>query len=207
MTEAPSPARSRNRDATEAALLTATKTLLSEQGFQALGINAVARQAKCDKQLIYRYFGGLDGLIDAMGAHLGALISERLDANPPQTHITSYKDLMQHLALAYLRFLRSDELVQKIIAWEFSAPTETVQRLSSARSVSLMRWIQARRGPLTPPEGIDAPAMNALVIGAIQQMVLAGSATGAFMGLPLRSDADWQRIEITVSDLINRIYG
>ncbi len=207
MTEAPPPARSRNRDATEAALLTAAKTLLSEQGFQALGINAVARQAKCDKQLIYRYFGGLDGLIDAMGAHLGALISEGLDATPPQTQIASYKDLMLHLAQAYLRFLRTDELVQKIIAWELSAPTETVQRLSAARSVSLMRWIQARRGSLTPPEGIDAPAMNALVIGAIQQMVLAGGSTGAFMGMALRSDADWQRLETAVSDLITRLYG
>ena len=65
----PAP-RSRDRAATEEMLVKAAREVLASDGFQGLGINAVARQAGCDKQLIYRYFGGLDGLVDAIGTEI-----------------------------------------------------------------------------------------------------------------------------------------
>ena len=58
--------RPRNRAGTERAIFIAARTLLAEEGFQGFGVNAVARRAGCDKQLIYRYYGGLNGLIDAI---------------------------------------------------------------------------------------------------------------------------------------------
>ena len=42
--------------------------LLAEKGFEAWGINAIARAAGCDKVLIYRYFESLDGLLEAVMA-------------------------------------------------------------------------------------------------------------------------------------------
>ena len=48
---------------TEQKILQALGQVLLEQGFPAVGINAVARQAGCDKVLIYRYFNGLEGLL------------------------------------------------------------------------------------------------------------------------------------------------
>ena len=50
---------------TEQKILHALEQLLLEQGFPAVGINSLARQAGCDKVLIYRYFDGLDGLLMA----------------------------------------------------------------------------------------------------------------------------------------------
>lgn len=48
---------------TEKRLLEAVSKIIEEEGFTKIGINHIARQAKCDKVLIYRYFGGLDGLL------------------------------------------------------------------------------------------------------------------------------------------------
>jgi AcrR family transcriptional regulator len=62
--------QTRNRARTEAAILAAAEMLLAERGFTAFGVNAIARAAGCDKQLIYRYFGGLDGLAEAIGRKL-----------------------------------------------------------------------------------------------------------------------------------------
>jgi AcrR family transcriptional regulator len=42
-------------------------SLLSREGFKGIGVNAVAREAGMDKVVIYRYFGGLTGLIEAYG--------------------------------------------------------------------------------------------------------------------------------------------
>ena len=53
----------RNRPLTEARILDAVEFLLLEQGYPVVGINAIAKQAGCDKVLIYRYFGGFEGLL------------------------------------------------------------------------------------------------------------------------------------------------
>ena len=55
----------KNRELTELALLKAVDDLIEEDGFENLGINAVAAKAGLSKMLIYRYFESLDGLIVA----------------------------------------------------------------------------------------------------------------------------------------------
>ena len=47
---------------TEKRLLEAVSKIIEEEGFTQIGINRIAKKAQCDKVLIYRYFGGLDGL-------------------------------------------------------------------------------------------------------------------------------------------------
>ncbi|MBK7457943.1 MAG: helix-turn-helix transcriptional regulator [Betaproteobacteria bacterium] len=41
--------------------------MLARDGFGAVGVNAIARQAGVDKVLIYRYFDGLPALLRAWG--------------------------------------------------------------------------------------------------------------------------------------------
>lgn len=50
---------------TEKRLLEAVSKIIEEEGFTQIGINRIAKKAQCDKVLIYRYFGGLDGLLAA----------------------------------------------------------------------------------------------------------------------------------------------
>lgn len=56
---------SKNRELTELAFLKAIDDLIEEDGFENLGVNAVAAKAGLSKMLIYRYFESLDGLIVA----------------------------------------------------------------------------------------------------------------------------------------------
>ena len=55
----------KNRQTTEMNLIKAVDELIEENGFEGLGINAVAAKAGVSKMLIYRYFNSLDGLIAA----------------------------------------------------------------------------------------------------------------------------------------------
>ncbi|WP_309397631.1 TetR/AcrR family transcriptional regulator [Cerasicoccus maritimus] len=57
----------RNRQQTEKRIVDAAIGLLAEEGFQSFGVNAVAARAGVDKVLIYRYFSGLDGLLEFIG--------------------------------------------------------------------------------------------------------------------------------------------
>ena len=51
-----------------ARILAAVGALIMRDGLAGVGINALAREAGCDKVLIYRYFGDLDGVYAAYAA-------------------------------------------------------------------------------------------------------------------------------------------
>lgn len=199
--------RTRDRDATARAILAAAKDVLAEDGFQAFGVNAIARRAACDKQLIYRYYGGLDGLAEAIGEDLASQLTEELkplaDQPPPQT----YGALMKRLALDLLELLRGNRLMQQINAWEAAASSPLVSKLIAARAKRMGLWMLQMRGALKPPEGVDAPATNAIIVAAVQQLVVSASANGEFSGMPLRTEADWQRLRDAISALVEGVYG
>jgi AcrR family transcriptional regulator len=197
----------RNRAATERAILNAAKMLLAEEGFQGFGINAVARRAGCDKQLIYRYYGGLDGLVEAIGTDLGSWVKDRIPEDTGGMFLLTYGDLMERLAILFLEALRDDPLMRRIVAWEVSENTEQVRRLSEARSKALAAWIERMRGSLTPPKGIDAVAVNAVVLSAIQHLVLSAAVSGQCAGLALKTVKDWEKAGNALKRIVRGVYG
>ncbi|MDB5525677.1 MAG: putative transcriptional regulator protein TetR family [Rhizobium sp.] len=196
----------RDRNATAARILKAASELLAENGFQNFGVNAVARRAGCDKQLIYRYFGGMDGLVDAIGVQLAGWVEERMPENGGSGFLLTYGDLVERLLLLFMEALRDDPLMKKIIVWEISENSPQVRRLSEARSKSLALWIDRVRGRMQPPKGVDPFALNALLIGAVQHIVLAGEAAKRFAGVELESAKDWDRIAQAVKRLVRGVY-
>ena len=199
--------RIRDRSATEKAILNAAKALLAEEGFQNFGINAVARRAGCDKQLIYRYYGGLNGLVEAIGADLGTWVKDRIPEDTGGMFLLTYGDLMERLSLLFLEALRDDPLMRRIVAWEVSENTEQVRRLSEARSKALSVWLDRMRGSLTPPKGVDTAAVNAILFAAIQHLVLSAAAGGQCAGLPLKNAKDWEKAALAVKRIVRGVYG
>lgn len=202
----PPTIRARSRSDTKATILAAAKDQLADQGFAEFGVNAVARRAKCDKQLVYRYFGGLDGLVDAIGDDLAAWVMDRLSQGGDLPQAESYGARLEQLLLRYLGALRTDPLMQRIIAWEASDASPHVLRLAEARGRALALWLAKMRGPLMPQPGLDAPALNAILIAAIQHLVLCSTTTGRFVGVPLASDADWDRVKTTLIRVIRALH-
>ena len=103
---APTAQPARDRPRTEALIRAAARDVLAETGFQGFGVNAVARRAGCDKQLIYRYFGGLEGLVDAIGADLATWLEDSLAAAPTPAP-ASYAQLSERLILGFLDAFRA----------------------------------------------------------------------------------------------------
>lgn len=205
MSEVMAPAN-RDRGATSARILKAAAELLAEEGFQNFGVNAVARRAGCDKQLIYRYYGGMDGLVDAIGADLARWIQEKMPVESGQGFMLTYGDLVEHMMMLFTRALREDPLTRRIIAWEVSDNSPQVRRLSEARSKALGLWIEKVRGAMPPPKGIDHFAINAMLIASVQHVVLAGATAHRFAGLELVSEKDWDRVTQAVRKLVRGVY-
>jgi AcrR family transcriptional regulator len=206
MPRTPAGARERDRESTQRLILDAARAQLIDVGFQGLGVNAVARRAGCDKQLIYRYFDGLDGLVTALGAEIAASLQQRLQPLSALGKPATYREFIERLALGLLQAFRDDPALQRIVAWELSDSGPLVRALTAARSVRLQAWMAATRGDLQAPPGVDAPACNAFLIAAIQQLALSATAVGEFAGMPLRSESDWERVRALVKRLVAAAY-
>lgn len=196
----------RDRNATSARILRAASELLAESGFQNFGVNAVARRAGCDKQLIYRYFGGMDGLVEAIGAELAGWVEEKMPDTGGGGFLLTYGDLIERMLLLFMEALRDDPLMKKIIAWEISENSPQVRRLADARSKAMALWIDRVRGKMQPPKGLDTVALNALLIGAVQHIVLTGEAAGNFAGVEVKSAKDWDRLSQSIRRLVRGVY-
>jgi AcrR family transcriptional regulator len=196
----------RDRPKTEQMILDAAKAVLAEDGFSKFGVNSIARRAECDKQLIYRYYGGLDGLVDAIGLELAGMF-RKLMADPKDTVFPSYATLIEHLLMSLLDAFRTSDLLLRIAAWEVFDPSPMTIRLAAVRGRALGEWVEARRGELLPPKGVDAGAINAILIAAVQHLVMSGKAVGNFAGVALATDTDWDRIRKILRALVRASYA
>jgi len=53
----------KGRPATEKKIYDTFLSILKDKGPQGIGINAITKEAGVSKELVYRYFGGLKGLL------------------------------------------------------------------------------------------------------------------------------------------------
>jgi AcrR family transcriptional regulator len=124
----------RDRAATQQRIFKAARALLAEGGFQGFGVNAVARRAGCDKQLIYRYFGGIDGLIDTIGEDLAGWVTAHVPEDQGGRFLLTYGDLMERLVELYADALRAEPIMRRILIWELSKNSPHIARMAEARA-------------------------------------------------------------------------
>jgi AcrR family transcriptional regulator len=196
--------RARDRKAMEKSLLAATLQVLARDGFTALGPNAIAAEAGCDKKLIYRYFGGLDGLLAALGADLGLWLA----GDPPEVAPgASYAERVEILLMAYARGLRGDLALQRVLAWELTECSEPLRRLDDVRSAALAGWVRGVLDGAEPPAGVDAPALNAVLLAALHGLTLSRRTMGRFAGVDLSTSQCEARIDTALRHIVRRAYA
>jgi len=194
-------AQTRSRAATEARLMEAAGDVLVRDGFAGLGVNAVAREAGCDKQLIYRYFGGLDGLATALCKREGEALAAALESHAPPRPASDYAGLIEQLVMAYLEALTAHPAAQKLVLWELSGPAPALAGFAKARAAMIAGWIARRQGALALPDGIDALAVNAILIATVHQLVLARSASQKGRAGSPQQDAAWARARAALAHM------
>jgi AcrR family transcriptional regulator len=168
----------RSRLNTEQRILDAVGMLLLEQGYPAVGINAIARQAGCDKVLIYRYFGGFDELLLAFAetTPLWWEVDEIITESAAECAAISLPDYLQILLDRYVAALESRPLALEIMAWEMSAQNNLTNALARTRSERGMALVKRIREYYQRPNvdiggvlGVFGAAISYLVIRTRKQ--------------------------------------
>ena len=208
MAEATSPARNpRDRAATEARILGAVGEVLARDGFGAIGVNAIAKQAGVDKVLIYRYFGGLPELLTAWGrsGRFWPSVDEVLQSAPADLLQRPLADRFAHFFEHFIDALRARPLTLEILAAEVVQRNELTAILEAEREAWGLEAARVLGGPELAREPWAGTLMNVLVAG-VQHLLVRARQIRIWSGMDLHSDAAWLQIRGAVREMAAKTF-
>jgi AcrR family transcriptional regulator len=200
------PARTRDRAATEERILAAVGEVLARDGFAAIGVNAIAREAGVDKVLIYRYFGGLPELLRSWGAsgRFWPSVAELL-GNDAQA--VGALPLPERYALFFERFidaLRARPLTLEILAAEMIERNELTAILEAERE----QWGAQAEALIGGDDFRRLPHLRGLtlmLVAGVQYLMLRARRIRIFGGIDLRSDAGWTALKASLRGMAQQM--
>jgi AcrR family transcriptional regulator len=196
----------RNRAATEERILGAVGEVLARDGFAALGINTIAKQAGVDKVLIYRYFGGLPELLQSWAAS-GRFWPRVQDLLGPDAQALLGLPLAERYARFFEHFideLRARPLTLEILASELHERNELTIALEAEREA----WGEEATRVLGADELQAHPAvpgLTLLLVAGVQYLLLRARRTRVFGGVDIQSAAGWDLLKASVSAMAQQL--
>jgi AcrR family transcriptional regulator len=194
--------RPRDVDATKRRLLEAVGAILARDGFAQLGVNAVAHEARTDKALIYRYFGGFGPLLEAYAESAAFWPTTEEMAGGPLDALTAMPlpARVEQIVRSYIRQLRMRPLTQEILAWELYERNEVTIKLEDVRERRGLALMMSLARDLPPT--VDLAAVSAVLAGGVHYLLLRARRIRVFNGIDLRTDGGWSRLEAAARAMV-----
>lgn len=189
---------SKSRLNTEQKILDALEHLLLEQGYPSVGINSIARQAGCDKVLIYRYFDGLDGLLQAFAEtqSLWWVVDEIIGEEDDGIGNKPLANYLQELLNRHLEALQARPLTLEIMAWEMSEQNNLTVALARTRAEQGNALVKKIRAHYANPN-IDIGGILGVFGAAINYLIIRTRKSP-----PQHMTEEWWRLQHTISQLL-----
>lgn len=190
---------------TKKKILKAVGSILSEKGFDKIGINEIARKANVSKVLIYRYFGGLDELLEiyAMTADHWPSIEEQLAGHlGEELAKMEFEKIGSILIGGLIQSLENRPITQEIMKWEMLSQNKLTDMIADIREKRGQEIFCLLEDQVNSFKDIDMNAFIAIIYGGIQYLILRSKTFyGTFAGIDLQSKRDWKRLEKTAQSI------
>jgi len=189
----------RDREATKTRILGAVGVVLARDGFGAVGVNAIAKEAGVDKVLIYRYFGGLPELLREWGTsgRFWPRVAELLGADPKAFHRLAAPERYARFFEHFIDALRERPLTLEILAAEIVERNELTAILESEREA----WGEEASRLLAAGEFARRPALRGLtllLVAGVQYLLVRSRKIRIFGGVDLTKDAGWDELKASI---------
>ena len=190
---------------TEKNLLDAVSHIIETDGFTKIGVNRIAKQAGCDKVLIYRYFGGLDGLLVewAKRHDYYSFAYSEFKETIKGVGEKDIRQIVKDVLIRQLHYLKGSVLMQELLVWELSGQSsfkgilETRERSGYKLQEELNRYLNV---------GNDNDISIAMIISAINYIVLFTRQYHRINGIDFSEPEAWGRLETMISKYVDFIF-
>jgi AcrR family transcriptional regulator len=188
-----------------ARILEAVGRMIVRDGLAAIGVNGLAREAGCDKVLIYRYFGDLEGVYSAYAAKSDFWwdVDELTRGIDPSR--TPAAEAMTTILRRHAQALRARPVTLAVLAAELVDRTRLVVALEAVRerrALELSAWIGQH---YRLPPSADFEAVGMLLGVAINYLAVRARTIRVMGGVKIKTDGDWERIFAAIDSLIDGV--
>lgn len=188
----------KNRQATEFTLIKAVDDIIEENGFEGLGINAIAAKAKVSKMLIYRYFNSLDGLIAAYIRQNDYWINFNEEL-PDKEHLSEF---IKQIFKRQIIQLRESYTLKRLYRWELSTDNKFVKELRDKREEKGL-WLIEAVSKLSKHPQKETAAIASLITAAISYLALLEENCQVYNGLKIQQETGWEQLEEGINLLVD----
>ena len=196
----------RNKEQTKQQLIDAVGSLMVSEGYTAVGVNAIAREANLDKVLIYRYFNGLDGLLAAFAEQQDYFtqLDTYLSESQPITSQEEALAVSKAILIGQLDHVIHNPALQEILLWELYEQNPVTEAIAEKREQQGVQFMQQIEQYIDFSQ-VDFPAIGNLLWGGIYYLILRSRSVQMFNGINLQTDAGWQRTKNALHQLFDII--
>lgn len=190
--------KERDREQSEEKLIKAVGELIDEIGFENIGINQVAKRAGFSKNLIYRYFESLDGLIYAY-------IKKHdfwLNGNVSELDLSDMKGYLKAFYRREIAEYRGNKTLKRLRRWELSTDKEFVAELRARREKNGVQFLNMM-SQFAKVDEEQIQAISALLDAGIAYLSLFEDNCQMYNGIDLQSNKGWQQIMKGIDTLID----
>jgi AcrR family transcriptional regulator len=183
-------------------LIKAAGSLLSRKGFAGLTPDALASEAGVRQRLMFRLFGGLEGLIKAYSRSEEFWPSAKELIGPDEALIKSLPAEQQIAAFfkrTSIALLKRPQTLE-ILAWETLERNAFSRCLEEVRVRTALEFFELLHDDI--PDDIDLSAIVLVLAAAVSAIAVRSRTSGSWGGIDLRSEAGWKRIEGAIDLLL-----
>ncbi len=193
------------REATEAQIIAAFGRVVQRNGLRNVGVNEVLKEAGVGKALLYRYFGGLPGLVTAWGQK--NRLWPRLADLTPLSSAPSAASPAEHLKKIVVRNAdvhRADPVRIEMLADELMTPTSISGALSEIRQqlgrdhAAVFAGNRAFR---------DNHLLMVVMMAAASYLAMRAVKAPLYMGENLADEETWARLMREIESIIDKATG
>lgn len=191
-------AKERDREQSEEKLINAIGELIEEVGFEGLGINQVAKHAGFSKNLIYRYFESLDGLIYAyMKKH-----DFWVNANVELPDVSNLKDYLKGFFRRQIVEFRGDINQKRLRRWELLSDKDIIVEIRAQREKNGVTFVEiiSRFAKIDKKQ---IQAISALINAGLTYLAMFEDNCQMYNGIDIQSDEGWNQIAEGIDLLID----
>jgi AcrR family transcriptional regulator len=150
-------------------LLDTTKAIVDRDGFHAVSIEAVAREAGITRPIVYSHFHDLPGLLEALVDREGdRALAQLAELLPTDLASGDPRELLLAAQQAYLRAAQSDPITWKLVLMPpEGAPAILRERIAQGRAQVVGQLADAVRPLFGAGSAAADPELTALILSTV----------------------------------------
>lgn len=196
----------RNIERSRKRFLLAVGRILKTKGHAGLKINEVAKVAGVDKKMIYKYFGGLEGLIDEY-INVKDFWSN-VKAEQTTGAITDGGKAFAHKAfLDQFDYLECNKELQKLLLWRLSEERKSLRKLTQDQEASGELLFNHFTDPYFGKNAEKFRAISAILASGLYYLNMYAEVNGSvFSGIDLKTENGRNLIKEAIGFILDKSF-